>query len=164
MPRPTYTDEFKAEAVALAIQHGAAAAARQVDVNAGTIRSWMSRTPGVATDVHRTIEDARETARQRREAAREELRTLLVTKAVDLVKRMDEEHVDYRGKDADQVSFPKAPPQACQQYATAAAILLDKFRLEMGEATGRTEHTGETREAAKHVADEIAARRASKAA
>lgn len=158
MARPVYDDAFKDRAVALAVEHGAAEAARLTNVNAGTIRSWMSRTPGVATDVRQTIADARTVAADRRGVKREELRTLLIEKAVDMLGRMDEAHIDFKGKDAKTVTFPKAPSGACQQYATAAAILLDKFRLEMGEATGRVERSEPVR-AAEEVLDELEQRR-----
>ena len=64
----------------------------------------------------------------------------LLERAADLLERMDEPHVEFKGKDADQVTYPMAPAAAVQNYATSAAILIDKFRLEMGEATGRQEH------------------------
>jgi ABC-type branched-subunit amino acid transport system ATPase component len=48
-------------------------------------------------------------------------------------------HIDFKGKDATEVTYPKAPAAAFQQYATSAAILIDKFRLEGGEVTERTE-------------------------
>ncbi len=159
---PRASTERKTEVVAYAVDHGPAEAAKHYGIKATTVRSWCSRA-GVATDASERTKAATESAQARRLAKREELRTLMIEKAVDLVHRMDEVHIDYRGKDADQVTFPKAPAQACQQYATAAAILLDKFRLEMGEATGRTEHTA-GKEAAHALADELAARRAQKAA
>jgi hypothetical protein len=56
-----------------------------------------------------------------------------------VLKRMDEPHVDFKGKDADRVVYPVAPAAAVQNYATSAAIMLDKYRLEVGEATARTE-------------------------
>lgn len=156
MGRTRYDDDQKREAVELALEYGKAEAARRTGISAGTIGSWCSR-EGLATVATERTKAATEAAKDRREQKREQLRTLLIEKAVDLVERMDEPHIDFRGKDANQVTFPKAPAQACQHYATSAAILLDKFRLEMGEVTGRTEFTG--KEAALAVADELAERR-----
>jgi hypothetical protein len=52
---------------------------------------------------------------------------------------MDAPHVDFKGKDAGSVTYPVAPAAAVQNYATSIGILLDKVRLEAGEATGRVE-------------------------
>ena len=73
---------------------------------------------------------------------REELRELLLDRAVELLHRLDDPHIDFRGKDARQVTFPKPGGMDSKNYATAAAILIDKYRLEMGEATARTYHEG----------------------
>lgn len=88
-----------------------------------------------------------ETAAKAREAycaaKRAELKQLLIANAVDLAQRMHEPHIDFKSAGPlgpMEVTFPKAPAQACQQYATAIGILLDKFRLESGEVTSRDEH------------------------
>jgi transposase-like protein len=163
MSRPRYDDDTKARAVALAVEHGPTEAGRLTGVKPGTIRSWCSRS-GVATEAAERTAAATDAAKARRETKREELRTLLIEKAVDLVNRMDEEHIDFRGKDAGRVTFPKAPAQACQQYATAAAILLDKFRLELGESTDRTARVTEPVTDAEHLLDELDAKRKARAA
>jgi hypothetical protein len=76
-------------------------------------------------------------------AKRAELKQLLIANAVDLANRMHEEHIDFKSAGPAgpvEVTYPKAPAQACQQYATAIGILLDKYRLECGEVTSRDEH------------------------
>jgi len=37
------------------------------------------------------------------------------------------------------VEFAVPPSSECRQLVTAAAILIDKYRLEVGESTGRIE-------------------------
>ena len=69
---------------------------------------------------------------------REELRVRLLEKALDALDRMDERHIDYKGNNALEVSWEVAPSGAFKDYATGAAILIDKYRLEMGETTSRT--------------------------
>lgn len=134
MSRPTYSPELRAEVIALAVEVGPAEAARRHGLNPSTVASWSSKA-GMGTVAAEKTRAATLAAQARRQTKREELRRLLLDKAVDLVKRMDEPHIDFKGKDADEVTYPKAPAQACQQYATAAGILIDKFRLELGEAT-----------------------------
>ena len=82
---------------------------------------------------------ALEASRARQTRLREEVRELLLVKAKDALERMDQPHIEFKGKDATQVTYPKAPASAFQSYATSAAILLDKYRLEVGEATSRAE-------------------------
>lgn len=78
-----------------------------------------------------------EASKARQQVLRTTLRELLLLKACDALARMDEPHIDFKGKDAFQVTYPKAPAGAFKQYADAAATLLDKYRLEMGEDTSR---------------------------
>lgn len=169
MGRSTYTDDVKARGVALYLEHGAAEAARILtnelgrNVPSGTIASWASR-GDIASERHANNLDRVECARVSREAKREQLREKILDKALDMLGRMDEPHHDYRGKDADRVTWEKAPADACKAYATSCAILVDKFRLEMGESTGRqaVEHVGA--EKAHGLVDELEARRARNAA
>jgi transposase-like protein len=55
--RKRYTAEQRAEAVALAVEHGAAVAAAQLGIAEGTVRSWQHRTPG-ATEHRETTRAA----------------------------------------------------------------------------------------------------------
>ena len=52
---------------------------------------------------------------------------------------MDAPHIEFKGKDAISVEYPIAPAGAVQNYATSVGILIDKYRLEVGEATNRSE-------------------------
>lgn len=49
------------------------------------------------------------------------------------------EQVKVITKDGVEIDLPEPPADAVQKLATAAAILIDKLRLELGESTGRTE-------------------------
>lgn len=139
--RRTWTPEQRANALAIYRDHGPAEASRRTGIPGGTIASWANRA-GVQTEAPAKTAAAVEAAKAKRDRDREELRILLVAKAVDLLQRLDEPYHDYRGKDADRVEWDRPPAEACKAYATAAAILVDKFRLELGEATDRTEHLG----------------------
>lgn len=134
-----YTDEQKAEALELYLEFGPAEASRHCGIPSGTIRSWAYRADLPRLRYEQT-EEATQAASARRDLKREELRELLLDQSIDLIHRMNEEHKDYRGKDA--VYWDRAPSGSTKDYATAAAILIDKYRLEMGEATTRTYHEG----------------------
>lgn len=140
MPR-AHPPELREAAIETARQQGVTAAAKAHGVGKGTISRWCSE-QGVATVPNEQTAAMVEAARLKREAARETLKGKLLDKALDMLGRMDEEHKDYRGKDADAVYWDKAPASACQQFATAAAILIDKSQLLDGQATHRHDLTG----------------------
>ena len=140
MARRSYTPDEKADALAAYAEHGPTWVAENLGIPASTVVGW-ARTEGVRTMRNERTAAAVEAVVVDRELQRERLRVLLLDKAVDLLGRMDEVHIDYRGKDCEKVTFPKAPADACKSYAVAAAVLVDKLRLELGEATARTEHT-----------------------
>lgn len=137
MPR-TYTDDEKQEALLLYVDHGPAEASRRSGINALTISSWAKRS-GLHTNAVVKTKEATEALIARADSMRVELRVRMLAKALDLVDRMDAPHVEFKGKDANQVTYPVAPAGAVQNYATSVAILLDKYRLEVGEATTRNE-------------------------
>lgn len=138
MGRRTYTPEQKAEALELYATDGPTAVQERLGIAKATVSDW-ARANGIRTVRNERTAEAVEAARVDRELTREKLRDAMLAKALDLIGRMDEEHIDFRGKDAKRVTFPKPSASGCQSYATAAAILLDKVRLELGEVTGRTE-------------------------
>lgn len=141
MTKRSYTDAQRGEALDLYDEVGAAEAARllEFEVEANTIRVWAHRDGRSRYSAEKT-EAATQASQHRQAERREELRETLLSKAMDMLMRMDEPHIDYKGKDAMRVEWPKAPASACQSYMIAAATALDKYRLEMGEATSRT-HT-----------------------
>jgi len=141
--RNTYTDEQRQEALALYVDEGPTAVEAALGIPKETVHYWATK-EGLRTVRQAKTGAATQAVMADRALKRERLRTELVTKALDLLDRMDQPHIDYRGKDATKITFDRPPADACKAYATAAAILLDKYRLEQGEATGRHEHTVET--------------------
>lgn len=139
MGRRTYTADEKAAALALYATDGPTAVADRLGIPKATVADW-ARANNVRTVRNERTSAMVEAARLDREAVREQLRERLLSKALDMLDRMDSEHIDFKGSKVEQVTYPKPSPSGCQAYATAAAILLDKFRLEVGEVTGRTEH------------------------
>lgn len=135
MTKSQYTPEQKTEALAVYATDGLAAAVRATGIPKGTIRSWADRTGTSTVAPAERTAAAVEAATARRAELREDLRTKLLEKAVDMLERIDDPHVDFRGNTAERIDLERPSASDCQRYATAAAILLDKFRLEMGEAT-----------------------------
>lgn len=140
MARRTYTPEQRAEALELYAAEGPTAVQTKLGIAKATVAYWASSN-GIRSVRNERTAAATEAARLDREATRERLRDEMLRRALDLLDRMDQPHIDFRGKDAKAVTYPKPSASGCQAYATAAAILLDKFRLEVGEVTGRTETT-----------------------
>ena len=139
MANRKYSAEERAEALILYASEGLAETARQTGIPKPTIASWVTRAGLPHTDSTVKTEAATEAAQSRAKQLRADLQLRLLEKAVDLLDRMDAEHVDFKGKDADMVTYPIAPAAAVQNYATSVGILIDKYRLEMGEATTRNE-------------------------
>jgi transposase-like protein len=133
-----YTDEEKAAAVEFSLSHTVAETAREYGCSTGSVSTWV-RDAGVERNADRqaqtqaATEAVAELARQRRA----ELKAKLLEKALDLLGRMDEEHIDYRGQKAEPVTYPRAPAPACSNYAYATGLLLRELRLEGGEPTDR---------------------------
>lgn len=145
-----YSDEVKAEALRLYQEVGLAEAWRQTRIPKPTIASWARRGGLPHTDAATKTHAATIAASARADQLRAELRVTLLEKALDLLGRMDAPHTDFKGKDASSVEYPIAPAAAVQNYATSVGILIDKYRLEVGEATERTE----SRELAARLTDD----------
>jgi len=131
-----YTVEQKAEAVRLYREFGAEAASKVIGCSRRQVYRWLGshNVTAKTTDERRAETETHHTER------REELRQLLLDQALDMLHRMNEMHVEYREVDGqpEQVMHVVPAPADCKNYATAAAILVDKYRLAMGEATART--------------------------
>lgn len=136
----TYTAKERAEAVALVAEHGLAHTWHATGIPKPTLARWADDAGLERTGTEKT-RAATEALRARHAAVREQVRLELLEKVSDLLDRMDAPHVEFKGKDADRVTYPIAPASAVQNYATSVGILIDKYRLEMGEATDRTEST-----------------------
>jgi transposase-like protein len=135
----TYSPDEKATALNLYVTHGLAETWRLTGIPKPTIASWVTRAGLPHTDSTIKTRAATEAAASRAEQLRADLRVALLEKATDLLQRMDAPHIEFKGKDADQVEYPIAPAGAVQNYATSVGILIDKYRLEMGEPTSRSE-------------------------
>jgi len=134
-----YSDDFRAEVLAMYEVDGPAATARLYGMSVHTLKSWATR---LGLHSGSQTKKATEAACAKNEARRTELRGLLLEYAVKLMKRMDAPHIDFKSAGAlgpVQVTFPVAPAAACQNYATSVGILLDKYRLEAGQVTDRVE-------------------------
>lgn len=170
MARRTYSAETKAKALAMYPEHGAGETSRVLGVPKPTVISWAQRA-GVRSDAAETTRIATEHATAARDAKRAVLVDLLIDKANDLIGRMDQAHEQFMavgGKDGgiERVEYERATSADVRNYAVAAAVLIDKFRLELGEATARTEtvNVEDARELLAAQVDELSKRRALKSA
>jgi len=135
-----YTAAQKTKAVDLYLKHGTAEAARQTGISGRTITRW-AKTSGVVSQDREKTETARQELARRNAERRERIRSLILEKAEDILHRMDEPHADFKvvDKGIEKVVWDSARSGDVKNYALSLAILIDKYRLEMGEATGRTE-------------------------
>ena len=146
----TYSADEKANALILYASDGLAEAWRRTGIPKPTIASWARRAGLPHTDASAKTQAATEAAEDRAKKLRAELRLGLLEKAVDLLARMDAPHTEFKGKDAQVVEYPIAPAGAVQNYATSVGILIDKYRLEIGEATTRSESRALTEDMDDH--------------
>lgn len=113
------------EAVRLYVEVGAAEAARQVGCSRDTIYEWLGQFPTLVGDEKdKERREARVLAREaKREAGRDAILDAWLAGAVTA---------------AGIANDPKQA-KAYQSLSIGVGTFLDKYRLEMGEATGRTE-------------------------
>ncbi|MEX0755688.1 MAG: transposase [Actinomycetota bacterium] len=139
-----YSAAEKETALALYVDVGPKEAARRTGVPQGTIASWARRA-GVKTRTVSKAQAATDAAAAKAAEIRERLKLRFLEKAEDLLDRMDQPHIDFRGKDAQEVIFPRPSATGVREYAVAVGILLDKYRLEVGESTDRrtVAHSGD---------------------
>lgn len=139
-PHKTWSEEERSTALELLSEHGLAEAWRQTGIPKPTLARW-ARAEGIGTDHTPKTRAATLAAQARADQMRAELRLRLLEQSLDLLDRMDSEHVEFKNsaKEIREVVYPVAPAAAVQNYATSVGILLDKYRLEVGEATTRTE-------------------------
>lgn len=132
----TFTAEQKAEAVRLYLEIGPDEAAEQVGCSRRAIYTWL----GMHGVQPKKEDEQRQDTIDRHAAKRETLRELLMDQAIEVLHRMNEPHIQWETQYGEQVEIlhMKAEAGDCRNYATSAGILIDKYRLEMGEATSRT--------------------------
>lgn len=133
----SFTKAEKAEAVEVFHTEGAAVAAEIAGCSRQSIYNWVRE----SIDTEKTPDEIAHEALYQ-ETLRSGVRRRLLERVDNLLDRFDQPHFDYRGKDAHRVEWPSATAGDIRAYATSIGILIDKYRLEMGEATARTYHEG----------------------
>lgn len=154
MTRRAYSEQERADALALYVEHGLADAARLSGVPRGTLSSWAARA-GVQTDAagaSRTrarIEAARARWAEVTQEHREELAGRLLAEVHTLLDQVQEPTTYHHvvtlsgGKDAsasaEVVSVDVPHPVAKDQQARVGAVaaLVEKLQLLTGQATER---------------------------
>lgn len=114
---------------------GATAAALAIGCSRQTVYDWLADSLSTDTEKERQIAEAV----ARRTILREHARTRMVYTYLRLIDRCTES-MKIVTKDGVEMELAEPTAEATQKFATAAAIFIDKLRLEMGESTGRTEH------------------------
>lgn len=132
------------EALQVYIEEGPDEAAKAAGVSVRTIYRWAA-TEGVSTTaMSEKTQAATAAAKERAALNRAELRALLIEQGVKALHAMDEQVpkvvtvIDGRSRSEHYEMVP-ADPKDKQALAMTAAILIDKYRLEAGEATERSE-------------------------
>jgi transposase-like protein len=123
-----YTESEKADAVAHYLEHGLADTHHKTGVPRATLRDWLVKAGHDPTDC------AVHTAEQTKAAVAQHVLTLEENRA-----RAREAFARVSVYAAEKVMSSKNGNDA-RGWATASAIMTDKLRLELGEATDRTEH------------------------
>ncbi len=136
MTKQTYTDKQRAEALRIFEENGAIAAAKTIGCSRMQVYRWYKES--VTLHIEKSEEEQRvDIAYQH--AIRLRARRRMLSRIDNLFDRMDQPHIDFKGKDVEQITYPTASSTDIRNYVTSIAILIDKYRLEMGEATGRIE-------------------------
>lgn len=117
-----YSDEQRQAALTGYQAVGAAQASRNTGIPARTIRTWANKEGLIAAaDTKKT-----EAAHVGLAIKRERLRGVLLDRVFDYVDTAD----------------PKTrSARECKDFTVAAAVLIDKFRLESGDPTAHEHHT-----------------------
>ena len=136
MARRSYSWDFRAEVLAVYEVDGPAVASRLYSVPRRTLQGWAKRA-GLSTEANTKL--ATQAASKAQAARRIAVRAKLLQRVEEMLDRMDSMQIMYVGKDAVEVQLDKPPASVCKDFATTVGILLDKFRLEVGEPTGREE-------------------------
>lgn len=130
------TDALQLVNEGMSANQAAAQIAKPLGIAGRTLQTWAQQQGRNLGDTsHAASKRAREVQAAQFEARRAELRVLLLDKALDMLRRMDQPQIDFRGKDADKVTFPIANASDVRNFAVAAGVLIDKMRLEHGEPT-----------------------------
>ena len=117
-----YTDAQKAEAVELSVDVGATEAARQTGISKRSINTWRNQAGHTARANIKKTEAASAVLAAAAREKRLDIHELLLDNVIAGLKASD-----------------PSDAKAFQLLSVGCATHLDKYRLEMGEATGRTE-------------------------
>jgi hypothetical protein len=178
MASQKYTPDFKYHAVMLAKKMGAKKAARKLreqneemdKLTDRHIRAWARE---LKIDiVHSEDLAAKERLTYKRKVknaeTREAMREKLLVRVHDILDAMDQPHQQWlkgEGGILELKTLTRPPSNAIRDYAVAAGVLIDKFRLEAGEATSRSETvSGKQRDAIDEELEKLAQQLANKAA
>jgi hypothetical protein len=143
-PRRRYTKAEREAALVLFVDEGPTAAAKKTKIPANTIKSWAKR-EGLSAPASEATAAATAAAAARAEQRRTELRHDLIEKAAEILTRMSQPHEELKvvslgrehGSEVQHVQVDLPPASAVRDYAVTVGILIDKYRLEMGEDTDR---------------------------
>jgi len=140
MNAPTYSDDLKAAVLAVYRADGPAAAVRAYGPRPceRTICRWAKQRGVVCVA---TTKKATEAANALRAVKRAELSVKLLDRATEMLDRMGETMKTWVGTGAKpvEVELDRPPASVCRDLATTVGILIDKLRLEAGQATDRVE-------------------------
>lgn len=159
MGRHVWSEEVKAQALELLTDPARTfyEVRAETGVPVGTLHGWATQA-GLERSDDQTKE-ASDRRRLRLSSKREVIAEEFLDRAEDLMGRMDLPHV-VGYNDGEAIVLPYGASADCKNYMTAAAIAFDKFRLEMGEATSRTEDiTASPRDRIKGRVDELESKR-----
>lgn len=175
-----YTPQFKAEVLEFYVTNGARAASKKFRVPVGTILRW-GRVTGLDIEVSKQdiAASATESRQEQAKLRREELKIELLEASSEVLGMIrditemattavsDGKTAEPGSKEALQALFASNPKiaQSAREWGVTLAVLVDKFRLEMGEATERKAYINEeVRQTLTSKLDELAKRRTLKAA
>lgn len=157
-----WPQEIKDEALRLYVEHGPTIAAEMVGVPTSTVKDW-SQKAGLANSAdagrwdrerksrlgkltaeenaahQREHQEWKTAAVIREERKRMELQEKWLDTANELLDRLNRPAEDFKGKDATHVWYEVPDARSSVELVKAAAIAIDKYRLEKGEVTDRTE-------------------------
>lgn len=155
---PEWPEEVRDQARELYLEAGPTVAAEVTGIPVGTIKTWSNRYDWTgqrkayeakqrAAAVGVSIAESEEAARQFTEwltehrTGIERRRAENLSEIVDQIRqtlaKMDEPGV-WVTKDGDEVEIPRSA-RDIRDFSIAIGVLIDKMRLELGEATERTE-------------------------